>query len=82
MTRDLESQTSTAREGVFRHGQDVDMAALAVDNVSITTAPTAFVKDDVSSDPVNGAVATATLQQDGFWRCRGVSIFKPPHPKR
>ena len=58
------------------------LAALAVDNVSITKAPTAFLKTDVSSDSVNGAAATATLRQDGFWRCRGVSTFESPNPSK
>ena len=54
------------------------MAALAVDNVSVTSAPIAFVENDMSSDCVNGAAATATLQQHGFWRCSGVSTCKSP----
>ena len=57
------------------------MAALAVDNVGVTMAPTALVEIDMSSDSVNGAAATATLQQDGFWRCSGVCTFKSPRPK-
>jgi hypothetical protein len=57
------------------------MAALAVDNVGVASAPTAFVENDRSLDSVNGAAATATLQQYGSWRCSGVSTFKSPPPK-
>ena len=57
------------------------MAACSVDNVSVTTAPTAFVENDMGLDSVSGAAATATLQQDGLWRCSGVSTFKSPRPK-
>ena len=52
------------------------MAALAVDNVSVTSAPIAFVENDTSSDSVNGAAATATLQQHGFRRSSGVSTLR------
>ena len=57
------------------------MAALAVDNVGVTTALTAFVENDMSLDSVNGAAATATLLQYGFWHCSGVSSFESPPPK-
>ena len=70
-TWDLESQTSTAGEGVSRHERHDNDAALAVDNVSMTSAPTAFVKNDMSSDSARRRSRCATSSS---WAKRGLQF--------